>query len=93
MTPWQNGSCIPFYGIVELTGRVRDQAIWETFIISQLKEDAILVMPFLKRHRCRIDFSKSAMLMAGWELTCVDKSDRPLVELYDTGPLPGYHSL
>jgi len=29
-----DGSCIPFYGIIELTGRVRDQVIQETFIIS-----------------------------------------------------------
>jgi len=43
-----DGSCIPFSGIIELTGRVRDQAIQETFIVSQLKEDAILGMPFLK---------------------------------------------
>ena len=43
-----DGSCIPFYGIKELTGRVRDQAIQETFIFSQLKQDAILGMPFLK---------------------------------------------
>jgi len=42
------GSCIPFYGVIELTGRVRDQVISETFIVSQLKEDAILGMPFLK---------------------------------------------
>jgi len=34
------GSCIPLYGIVGLTGLVRDQAIQETFIASQLKEDA-----------------------------------------------------
>jgi len=43
-----DGSCIPFYGMVELTGRVREQAIQETFIISQLEEDAILGMLFLK---------------------------------------------
>jgi len=41
-------SWIPFYGVVELTGKVRDQVINETFIVSQLKEDAILGMPFLK---------------------------------------------
>jgi len=89
-------SCIPFYGIIELTGRVRDQAIRETFIVSQLKEDAILGMPFLKRHGCHIDFSKSAMVMSGRELACVNKFGRPRpgsTELYDTGPLPGYHSL
>jgi len=42
------GSCILFYGVIELTGSVRDQVISETFIVSQLKEDAILEMPFLK---------------------------------------------
>jgi len=73
-----DGSSIPFDGIIELTGRVRDQAIQEIFVISPLEEDAILGMPFLKRHRCRIDFSKSAVLMAGKELTCVDKSGRLL---------------
>jgi len=72
-------SCIPFYGIIELTGRVLDQAIRETFIISQLKEDAILRIPFLKQHRCHIDCSKSPMVMAGQELACVDKFGRPLV--------------
>jgi len=41
-------SCIPFYGIIELTGRIRDQIIQETFTISPLEEDAILRMPFLK---------------------------------------------
>jgi len=44
-------SCNPFYGIIELTSRVRDQAIQETFV-SQPKEDATLEMPFLMRHEC-----------------------------------------
>jgi len=53
--------------------------ISETFIVSQLKEDAILGMPFLKWHRCHIDFNKSAVVMAGRELACVDRFGRPLV--------------
>jgi len=73
-----DGWSIPFDGVIELTGCVRDQAIQEIFVISPLEEDAILGMPFLKRHGCRTDFSKSAVLMAGRELTCVDKSGRPL---------------
>jgi len=74
-----DGSCILFYGIIELTERVRDQVIQETFIISQVRENVILEKLFLKRHECHIDFSKSAMLMAGKELTCIDKFGRPLV--------------
>jgi len=47
-------------------------------VISPVEEKAILEMPFRKRHGCRIDFSRSALLMAGRELTCVNKSGRPL---------------
>jgi len=35
-------------------------------------------MPFLQRHGCHIDFSKSVMVMGHKELTCVDKLGRPL---------------
>jgi len=73
-----DGSCISFYGIIKLTGCVRNQTIQETFIIGQLNEDAILGMPFLQRHGCRIDFSKSAILMGDRELACVDKFGRLL---------------
>jgi len=62
-----------FYSIIELTGSVHDRTIQETFIVSQLNEDAILGMPFLQRHGCRIDFGKSAILMGDKELACVDK--------------------
>jgi len=72
-------SCIPFYGIITLPGPVHDQVIHETFIVSQLKEDAILGMPFLEKHQCHMDFQKSAMVMPGKELGCVDKFGRPLV--------------
>jgi len=74
-----DGSCIPFYGVIELTGRVRDQVISETFIDSQLKEDAILGMPFLERHKCHIDFNKWAVMMARHELACVDRFSGSLV--------------
>jgi len=36
-------------------------------------------MPFFKRHRCHIDFNKSAVVLAGRELACVDRFGRPLV--------------
>jgi len=74
-----DGSCIHFYGIISLPGRARDQAIHETFIVSQLKEDAILGMPFLEKHQCRMDFQKPVVVMARRELVCVDKFGRLLV--------------
>jgi len=33
---------ISFVHLIELTGRIHDQVIIKTFIVSQLKEDAIL---------------------------------------------------
>jgi len=74
-----DGSCIPFYSVITLPGRVRDQVVHETFIVSQLKEDANLGMPFLEKRQCCMDFQKSAVVMAGKELVCVDKFGRPLV--------------
>ena len=74
-----DGSCIPFYGVIELTGRAHDQVISKTFTLSQLKEDAILGIPFLKRHKCDIDFNKLAVMLAERELACVDSFSRSLV--------------
>ena len=74
-----DGSCIPFYGVITLPGRVRDYAIHETFIVSYLKEDAILGMPFLTKYQCTLDFQRSTVNVAGRDLRCVDKHGRPLV--------------
>jgi len=65
-----------FYGIITLLGRVRNQVTLETFIVSQLKEDAILGMPFLEKRQYHMDFQKSVVVMAGKELVCVDKFGR-----------------
>jgi len=57
-----------------------------------MKEDAILGMLFLKRHGCHIDFHKSAVLMNGKELTCVNKSSHPLtggVQVVRNCTIPG----
>jgi len=87
-----DGSRIPFYGFIELAGRVCDQTVRETFVLSQLNEDAVLGMPFLKRHGCRMDFHKSAIQMAGNELACVDQFGRPLtggVQVVRSYTIPG----
>jgi len=88
-----DGLYIPFYSIIELTRRICDQPIRETFIVGQLNEDAILGMPFLQRHGCRIDFSKSAMLMGNRELARVDKFGRALaggVQVVQNCTIPGH---
>jgi len=51
----------------------------KTFIISQLKDDAILWLIIMKKQECHIDFCNSAVVMAGHELVCVDKFGKHLV--------------
>jgi len=47
----EDESCISFlYSIITLPECIRDQAIHNAFIVSHLKEDTILGMPFLKKH-------------------------------------------
>jgi len=55
MVRWRVDS-ISLQGIITLPERVRDQVIHKTFIVSYLKEDAILGMPFLEKHHCHITF-------------------------------------
>jgi len=73
-----DGLCIPFDGIITLPGRVCDQAIYQTLIISHLKEDAIRRMLFLEKHQHHMNFRKSAVVVEK-ELACVEKFSRPLV--------------
>jgi len=56
-----DGSCIPFYGIITLPGRVH-----QTFIVSHLKEDAMLGMPTPVSH----GFPEVGGGY-GWEGTCL----------------------
>lgn len=71
--------CIPFHSIITLPRSIRDQVIHETFIVSHLKENAILGMTVLKKHQCHMDFQKLVVIWARKKLACVDKFGRPVV--------------
>jgi hypothetical protein len=57
-------------------GRLSDQKMEETFVISKIKEDAILGMPFLVAHHCAIEFRKPALVIDGQSLLCTDRHGR-----------------
>ena len=65
----------------------------ETFVISKIKEDAILGMPFLVAHHCAIEFHKPALVMYGRSLLCTDRHGRQLTcsiqVIRDTSIPPG----
>ena len=48
---------LPFYEVVQIPIRVRDVKLEEIFVVSQINKDAILGIPFLARHDCRMDFT------------------------------------
>jgi len=54
--------------IISLPGRNRDQMFHRMFIVSQLKKDAILGMPFLEKHQCHRFPEVGGG--DGWEGTC-----------------------
>jgi len=78
MVRWQTDHAFLFTASFHCLDTSFDQAIYKTFIVSQLK-DAILGMLFLEKHQCCMDFQKSVVVMAGRERVCVDKFGRPLV--------------
>jgi hypothetical protein len=88
-----DGSRIAFYGVLEVTGRLRDQRMEESFVISKIKEDAILGMPFLVAHRCAIEFQKPALVVDGISILCTDRHGRQLASsiqvVRDTSIPPG----
>ncbi|XP_067945087.1 uncharacterized protein [Watersipora subatra] len=74
-----DGSKLQFYGLIRLTGRIRDVAIEENFLVSQISEDAILGMPFLISHKCQIEFGRPVISLGNRQLTCTDKYGRIMV--------------
>ena len=79
-----DGSKLQFYGLIRLPGRIRDVPIEESFIVSQISEDAILGMPFLISHNCNIEFSQPVISLRDRKLTCTDKYGRLMVSKVHT---------
>ncbi len=74
-----DGTRLPFYGIITLSGRLRDIKFEETFVVSQINEDAIFGMPFLTSHGCVMEFGQPTIRINGKELLCTDRYGRPLM--------------
>ena len=79
-----DGSKLQFYGLIRLTGRVRDVPIEENFIVSQISKDAILGMPFLISHRCHMDFDQPVISIGDRRLSCTDRYGRLMVSKVHT---------
>lgn len=73
-----DGTRLPFYGLIKAPIRLRDIKTEETFVVSGIKEDAILGMPFLKENKCIIEFEQSTINIGLKSLQCTDRLGRLL---------------
>ena len=83
-----DGTKLPFYGMVRLPLRVRKVKTKEVFVVSCIKEDAILGMPFLMAHNCSMEFSQPKMQIDGKRLRCTDKHGQLLVDSVQVNQKP-----
>ena len=73
-----DGTRLPFFGMVRLAVRLQQVKVEETFVVSQISEDAILGMPFLVEQGCSMDFTKPVIQLGGHEVKCTDRLGRLL---------------
>ena len=73
-----DGTRLPFFGILQLDIRLSEMKTRETFIVSQIDEDAILGMPFLVEHHCAMEFRKPVLQLDGQEVRCTDRQEKML---------------
>ena len=66
----------PFYDVIKIPIKIRDVKLEEIFAISQISKEAILGMPFLANHDCRMEFTKPVVTNEGRELVHTDRYGR-----------------
>ena len=66
----------PFYDVIKIPIKIRDVKLEEIFAISQISKEAILGMPFLANHDCRMEFTKPVVTNGGRELVHTDRYGR-----------------
>ena len=67
-----NETELKFYGILQVSGYLRNVKFEENFVVSQIREDAILGMPFLMARDCTMSFERSVVTLEGRELPYTD---------------------
>ena len=72
-----DGISLPFYGQVTVNGKLGAASFCNDFLISRIREDVILGMPFLENHNCAMSLKDSSLEVDGVKLRCVDRHGRP----------------
>ncbi len=68
-----DGTSMMFTGRINLGGRLRDVPFRSDFLVAKIKDDAILGMPFLTEHNCKILFGESKLELNGKLLACTNR--------------------
>ena len=77
------GTKFPFYGVVQILFGL-DVKLDKVFVVSLINKDAILGIPFLARHDCKIDFPQLAVTIGKRELVCNDRFGRLMASRVQT---------
>lgn len=74
-----DGSPLRFYGRIQVNCKVSHLHWSETFIVSQIKDEVILGMPFLLKQQCQLSFPTGELEVPSGKLQCVDKEGHPTI--------------
>ena len=73
-----DGTQLTFYGVIQLSIRLKELVVEEKLVVSRISEDVILGMPFLAAHQCTIDFGRPTVVVDGRPIECTDRHGRKL---------------
>jgi hypothetical protein len=73
-----DGSQLPIYGKVVLAGKLRQVRFTAEFIVSKIRDDVILGIPFLEENRCTLKFEEAILVVNGANLACTDREGKLL---------------
>ena len=68
-----DGSGLPFYGQVNIKGRLRSEVVDFNFVVADVEPDVILGMPFLQSHNCQLRCADFTLIMNGKPVRCTDR--------------------
>ena len=71
-----DGSQLPVYGSVVLTGKLRSVRFTAEFVVAGVKDDVILGIPFLEGNKCTLQFDDATLVVNGTSLPCTDREGK-----------------
>ena len=69
-----DGSGLPIYGRIEITGRLRNVKFTEEFLVCKISDEAILGMSFLRGQECTLACDRGVLIVGAETIACTDRA-------------------